>query len=278
MKLTFINPYWGSENMEPKAFVDYCLAHDFDGMELNYPKDSAINRAFKEAIKDLRSQKPGFIVVVQQILSNQKETAQEYQKRMLIRLESIRALEPDFINSHTGKDHFTFHENVVIIEAAEVFSQGHKLPLLHEIHRGRFSFHSNTLLPYLAQFPQLKLVGDLSHWCVVSESMLEDQDEILNKVLPNIEHIHARVGFEQACQVNNPFAPEWQKYLQRFLHWWRLILQYHKQHTHKMSFSITPEFGPFPYMPQTPFNQKPLSNQKAINLQFKEFLTQHLLS
>ena len=40
--------------------------------------------------------------------------------------------------------------------------------------------------------------------------------------------------------------------------------------------TITPEFGPFPYMPQEPFTKKPLSNQWEINLQMKNYLQQNL--
>ena len=40
--------------------------------------------------------------------------------------------------------------------------------------------------------------------------------------------------------------------------------------------TITPEFGPFPYMPQEPFTRKPLSNQWEINLQMKNYLQQNL--
>jgi hypothetical protein len=104
-------------------------------------------------------------------------------------------LSPDAINSHTGKDYYDWRDNIDIIAKAEQVAISSGIPIWHEIHRGRFSFHLKTLLQYLAIFPQLKLVADLSHFCVVSESDLHDQQDLLTQIYPNIAHIHARVGF-----------------------------------------------------------------------------------
>jgi thiamine kinase-like enzyme len=104
---------------------------------------------------------------------------------------------------------------------------------------------------------------------------LEDQKELLERVLPNIKHIHARVGLEQSPQVNNPFAPEWENYLNRYMNWWKRIIEI-KSNQNAEYISITPEFGPFPYMPQEPFTLKPLSNQWEVNLEMKNYLQQNL--
>jgi hypothetical protein len=83
------------------------------------------------------------------------------------------------------------------------------------------------------------------------------------------------VGFEQSPQVNHPFAPEWESYLERYLNWWQQIIA--KQQSRQLEYlTITPEFGPFPYMPQEPFTLKPLSNQWEVNLQIKDYLQQNL--
>ena len=108
---------------------------------------------------------------------------------------------------------------------------------------------------------------------MVSESLLEDQEEAIQKAIPHVLHLHARVATEQASQVNNPFAPEWANHLERFTNIWQNVVSYHKD---KEQFSITPEFGPFPYMPQEPFTQKPLSNQEGINTKMRDYLKTHL--
>jgi hypothetical protein len=40
--------------------------------------------------------------------------------------------------------------------------------------------------------------------------------------------------------------------------------------------TITPEFGPAPYMPLEPFTQKPLASQWDINMEMKNYLTKQL--
>ena len=124
-------------------------------------------------------------------------------------------------------------------------------------------------------FPKIILIADFSHFCMVSESDLHDQYDLLSKIYPNIKHIHARIGFEQSPQVNNPFAPEWKTYLEQYLSWWKEIIAIQKNKKSAIC-TITPEFGPFPYMPQEPFTKKPLSNQWEINLQMKNYLQQNL--
>ena len=37
-------------------------------------------------------------------------------------------------------------------------SQKTGIPIFHETHRGRFSFHAATLIPYLRKFPEMELV------------------------------------------------------------------------------------------------------------------------
>jgi hypothetical protein len=143
--------------------------------------------------------------------------------------------------------------------------------ILHETHRGRFSFHAFSLLPYLEKFPGLELVADLSHWCAVSESLLEDQEEIIGRFIPHFSHIHARVGYEHSPQVNDFRAPEWNDHVKRFMVWWERILAHHKGKNSKQ-FTICPEFGPATYMPAEPFTQKPLADQWEENLAMMQML------
>jgi len=274
MKLQFLYPFWGSEALTLNAFFDTVKSNGFNGVEINIPKDSIFETAFYDRVNNERQQNTDFICVLQQVLGIQSETPDDYLDRVMKRLENLVHYQPNFINSHTGRDYFSFDENCKIIEGIENFSVKYKIPVCHEIHRGRFTFHALTTLKYLEKFPELKLVGDLSHWCVVSESMLQNHEPIIEKVIPHIQHLHSRVGFEQAPQVNHPFAPEWDSYLKHYLVWWKQILDYHKAR-HK--FTITPEFGPFPYMPREPFTKAPLANQKDLNLKMRDYLKTHLI-
>lgn len=274
MEIKYLCTYWGSEDLSAKAFLNKVLSQGFDGVEINLPDNQQFVAEFMSELERIRqTSHPDFVFIAQQVLSNENETVAAYSERLTERLNFLVGLKPNAINSHTGKDFFEFEENCTIIEKVEEVGRSAGIPIWHEIHRGRFSFHLRTLLDYLNIFPNLKLIADLSHFCVVSESDLSDQQELLTRIYPNIQHIHARVGFEQSPQVNHPFAPEWQTYLAQYLSWWRAILTLHAQNT---SFTITPEFGPFPYMPQAPFTQQPLADQWEVNRLMKEYLQEKL--
>ncbi len=276
MKIKFLCTYWGSENLTAKQFLDSVIQIGYEGVEINFPEEDSFIEEFLSELKIIRETKnTDFIFIAQQVLPNKAETVEEYCIRLQQRLEFLTKLKPNFINSHTGKDFFEFSENCKIIELTEQIARESGIPIWHEIHRGRFSFHLKTLHKYLDIFPKMKLIADFSHFCVVSESNLEDQKELLERVLPNIKHIHARVGFEQSPQVNNPFAPEWENHLNRYMNWWKRIIEI-KSNQNAEYISITPEFGPFPYMPQEPFTLKPLSNQWEVNLEMKNYLQQNL--
>ncbi len=275
MQIKYLCPFWGSEALQPKAFLEYIKENGYDGIEMNIPKDAIFETQFYDVLNEARKDNPEFICGLQQVFGVKKETPREYLSKVLERLESMVHYKPEFFNSHTGKDHYSFEDNCMIIDAIEEFSAKRGIPVYHEIHRGRFTFHSQATLRYLEVFPDLKFVGDFSHWCVVSESLLKDQEEAIQKVIPHVAHLHARVATEQASQVNNPFAPEWSTHLERFTNIWKDTVGYFKGKTSQ--FSITPEFGPFPYMPQAPFTQEPLSNQREINVKMKDYLKTQLL-
>ncbi len=276
MQIKYLCTYWGSEDLCAKVFLDKVLSHGFDGVEINFPDEQQFIDEFMSELERIRkTSHPEFIFIAQQVLSNEKETVEAYAERLTNRLNFLLELKPNAINSHTGKDFFEFEENCTIIEKVEELGRAAGIPIWHEIHRGRFSFHLRTLLDYLSIFPNLKLIADLSHFCVVSESDLSDQQELLTRIYPNIQHIHARVGFEQSPQVNHPFAPEWKKHLDLYTTWWKEIIALQSQNGAR-HLTITPEFGPFPYMPQAPFTQQPLADQWEVNRLMKKYLQEKL--
>ena len=276
MEIKYLCTFWGSENQTAKEFLSAAIKNGYNGVEINFPEDRNFTSQFLEELNTIRNTvDKDFVFIAQQVLPNKNETVSEYSKRILERLEFLVTLKPDYINSHTGKDFFNFSENCEIINLTERISQTYQIPIWHEIHRGRFTFHLKTLLNYLEVYPELNLIADFSHFCTVSESLLLDQQTILNQIYPNIRHIHARIGYSQGPQVNNPFAPEWKNYLEQFTSWWQQIIDIQNKRELPF-FTITPEFGPFPYMPAEPFTQKPLANQWDINLEMKKHLKQNI--
>jgi sugar phosphate isomerase/epimerase len=266
MHIPFICPYWGKENISTDTFVMQAVANGYDGLEVNVPTDTVFELELMHAV-----QQNGLFLIAQQWLPPANETVADYIKRFEKSLYQLSGFYPKFINSHTGKDFFSFDDNCRIIEAAENISQKTGVPIVHETHRGRFTFHAYTLLQYLEKFPGLSLTADFSHWCTVSESLLEDQADIVQQIIPRVHYIQARIGYEQGPQVPDPKGPGWKQHVNAFDKWWDAII------THNISIDtavlpICPEFGPVPYMPAEPFTQKPLSYQWNNNIWMKNRL------
>lgn len=275
MAVRYTCTYWGQEGVRPPMFFARLVEEAYDGVEINIPEEQSFVRDFQSSLDNIRSVKKDFVFVAQQVLAPTTESVADYIARMKQRLEFLASLKPDFINSHTGKDYYSFEDNCRIIEIAEEIALRSGIPIYHETHRGRFTFHSASLLPYLNRFPELKLTADFSHWCNVSETMLNDQQHILEKIIPHVYHIHARIGFEHAPQVNDPFAPEWKNHVDTFVEWWKKIIVSQEQ-SGNPDITITPEAGPKPYMPVLPYSQKPVADQWQINAQMKEMLKRRL--
>jgi sugar phosphate isomerase/epimerase len=274
MNIQYICPHWGCENDDAAVFVDKVLSAGYQGIEINLPPStSTFTEHFIGELEDIISSNKDFVFIPQQLTSPDNETVDAFINKMKRSLLELVAYQPTFINSHTGKDYYSFDDNCRIIEAALNISSQTGVRILHETHRGRFSFHAASLLPYLKKFPELELVGDFSHFCTVSESLLQDQEEIIQQIIPHVSHIHARVGHEQGPQVNDPQAPEWQNHFHWFVAWWQeMVLT--KEEKGWQQITITPEFGPFPYMPQAPYTKQPLSNQWDTNVYMMNTLKQ----
>lgn len=267
MQIKYCCTHWGSEKDKPEVFVDKVLSAEYEGIEINFPSinDTSAN-LFLKLIANIRNTHSDFTFVAQHIIPVENTSIDEYILNVTKNLLELSSIQPSFINAHTGKDYFSFDDNCRIIEATLNIASKTGVRVLHETHRGRFSFHAASLIPYLKKFPELELVGDFSHFCTVSESMLQDQEEIIQQIIPHVGHIHARIGHEQGPQVNDPFAPEWENHILIYEKWWQSIIDFKKE-KNVQSISITPEFGPAPYMPSMPFTKTPLSNQWDINYQ-----------
>lgn len=106
-----------------------------------------------------------------------------------------------------------------------------------------------------------KTTADLSHWTCVSESILEDQSDIINEVSSRSNHLHARVGYEEGPQVPDTRSKEWNKHLEIFIEWWQSIVD-RAIANRKEYITITHEFGLTAY---TVMKNKPISDIFEIN-------------
>ncbi len=189
MRLEIFAPHWGSNALAPDEFIARVLAGGFDGVEMSLPLEKRERKAWTARIKQA-----GLGLIAQQWETIMHPGFTQHKAALAQYLRNACEAQPRFVNSHTGRDFYSFAQNLELIDLAEQIGREHGIAIHHEIHRARFSGHPMLLLPYLIERPGMTLTADLSHWCCACESLLEDQSEILARVLPFVRHVHARVG------------------------------------------------------------------------------------
>ena len=177
---------------------------------------------------------------------------------------------PLYINSHSGKDYFSYQDNKAFIDFTTFLAKQSGLPVLHETHRGRMLYSAPVAKEFITKNPELRLTADFSHWCNVSESLLADQQDSINLALSRTDHIHARIGHSQGPQVNDPRAPEWEDAVKAHFAWWDKVVEMKRKNGKGITFLT--EFGPVDYMPAMPYTRQPLANQWAINVHMLKLL------
>jgi hypothetical protein len=201
--------------------------------------------------------------------SKYKELLQSF-KQMTEAAATNTIQKPLYINCHSGKDFFSYDESKTFIDHTTQLSKRTGVPIYHETHRSRILFAAPVAKQYMQKIPELRITFDVSHWCNVSESLLQDQAETLALAIERTDHIHARIGHPEGPQVNDPRAPEWEAAVKAHLGWWDEIVSRKKKAGERLT--ILTEFGPADYMPTMPYTRQPLADQWGINVYMMNLL------
>jgi sugar phosphate isomerase/epimerase len=266
MRILFFCPRWGSEALTIEEFCARAKAAGYDGVELSLPLD---DRAGTDRI--ISAIRTNSLEYIAQHWETASADLAAHEAEFLRHLDWLAAAKPLFINSQTGKDWFPAEWNSRLLAAADAFAARLKIRITHETHRGKFAYSAAVTRGFLEKHPGLRLGADFSHWCVVSESLLADQRASLDLAIGRADHIHARVGFEEGPQVAEPRAPEAVRAFEAHLGWWDRIVERHHREGAAMV-TVTPEFGPAPYMPCLPWTGQPVADQWGINVYMMERL------
>ena len=261
MRFAFFCPHWGQEHLPPEEFVARVRATGYDGVEMVVSPDAVERARWQRLLEDYE-----LLFIAQVLEAGQGRDFDAQLAETEHYLRNAATMQPLKISSFTGRDYFSFEQNSALIHRTAEVGQALGIPVVHEIHRGRFTYSAPALLPYLASFPELRLNADFSHWCCVSESYLQAPELALcvQQALGRADHLHARVGHAQGPQVSDPRAPEWAKAVEIHLAWWDQLVALHQERRTAL-FTITPEFGPVPYLPALPYTQQPVASQWGIN-------------
>lgn len=263
MRIGYFCTVWGN-TLPFSEFCERVQKAGFDGVEMDLPPSKA---EAAERVGILRDHGLRFIGQYWQSLETDFSRNQASYHR---HLDQLVAANPELINAQTGKDFFTLEQNLELVYLAHNISAEASIPIIHETHRGKFLFNLPIFAAALQQVPGIQITFDASHWCNVHESLLDDQQQALQSAIRAARHIHARVGHPEGPQVNDPRAPEWDAALNAHLTWWDAIVAHHR--SRKLHLTITPEFGPAPYMPEMPHTRKPLASQWDVNLYMMRLL------
>jgi sugar phosphate isomerase/epimerase len=211
-ELIILATNWGFEGTWDQ-FGSKIKSLGYDGAEVWYQGEEKSRKEFLSAFESHKL-RYGFLVG-----GSDRDPAKHLQQ-FKSSLEAAAALNPLYINCHSGRDHFTFDQNKAFIDLTTDVSSRTNVPVYHETHRSRILYSAPVSREYLDNLPSLRLTLDISHWCNVHESFLEDQHETVALALSRTSHIHARVGHPEGPQVSDPRAPEWQKAVQAHFAWW----------------------------------------------------------
>lgn len=268
MKLLFAKSDWESAGLPLPEFVSRVAAAGYDATEIYLPSR-------RDSAGEIRSLHEGAGLQMVAHIATEGATPDEHLKSLEARYMRAVEVQPLFVNCHTGRDHFSFADGCRIFEAAETLADRYGVPILHETHRGRALFSAPRTGEFLEALPSLRLTADLSHWVCVHESDLSDQPENLAAALAAAGHIHARVGFDEGPQVSDPRNPAHAPWLRLFTSWWREIIRLRRVGSCEW-FTVSPEFGPAPYMPLSGASPEPVADAWEINAWMLSYLRREL--
>jgi sugar phosphate isomerase/epimerase len=254
------------------AYCNKVKKEGYDGIEIWWPLEKAGQDELFSAVKKYNLE-VGFLCGAYQ--SNYAEHLEHF-KKMADAAANNTIQKPLYINCHSGRDFFSNEENQTFIDHTIQLSKRSGVSIYHETHRSRMLYSAPAAKPYLQKNPELQITLDVSHWCNVSESLLQDQPETMALALERVGHIHARIGHPEGPQVNDPRAPEWEAAVKAHLAWWDKIVSRKKNAGERLT--ILTEFGPPDYMPTTPYTHQPLADQWAINVYMLNMLRKRYAS
>lgn len=268
MKIIYTKSSWEMSEAPLGSFLARARSDGFEAVEINL---SGIDLPPAEIDRMVRDH--GLKLVAQIITSG---ASPDEHRESLERLFAFAVeTDPVLINSHTGSDVFPFEDSLGIFEHGCELSRRVGKPLTYETHRSRPTGSGPMTRKFLESLPAMRITADFSHWFCVHESDLSDQTDHVELAIRRSAHLHARVGFAEGPQVPDPLAPQWEEWTQLHLSLWRRIVETRKAAGEEF-LTVTPEFGPPPYMPVEPHTGRPLADAWDVNVRFFRWLQEHL--
>lgn len=237
MRLEIYRTVWGYEE-PPSRSPREVVGSLYDGIEMELPATGGES----DFVAAMRDEALGYISLLG--LESQDPGTQLEEFRVCV--TTAAELEPTRMVMHSGRDCWPIEEAIDFYETIVGLEAELGVKVAHETHRGRALATPWATARILQAVPELRLCCDFSHWVVVCERLLADQEATMACAAARAAHIHSRVGDEQGPQVSDPAAPESAVQLAAFERWWEMIWDAHET-TGAEVCTMTPEYGPPPY-------------------------------
>ena len=257
---------WGYTGDLPGA-LQRASRHGFDGVEANLLHPAVAGQDVDAITEGLHRLDLGLIVELVtggDYVPALPADPDEHLGELELLLERAQPLCPLRITVITGSDSWPLEQQHSFLARAVELAAASTAPVSFETHRSRSLFNPWSISAILQAHPRLRITADLSHWCCVSERLMEPELAPVQAVADRVDHIHARVGHPQGPSVAHPFAPEAAPALAAHRRCWQLFLRRQRQRGHS-PITITPEFGPDGYLPLLPFTSMPVADLLEIN-------------
>ncbi len=280
----FYRVAWGligptSRFADAATFVRDPHSNDFDGVEFPaFLMDAAeagrtaAEAAFGEALADTG------LDYIGQIATRPEAFGDATAQRRLFReqLEDLSRMGVKKAAAQAGADSFPLDEAMAFFRECLAMANDHGVDVCFETHRARPFYNPWTTRDLLEALPDLRLTGDFSHWMAVIDRWPHDCMELFEEAAKRSGHIHARVGHEKGPQIVDPRDPLWSEHIALHMRWWQIALDAAKDRGEDLT--ISPEFGPPPYMTTQPFTGEPLADLVEINAHVLGLLKSTLLA
>ena len=271
MRVEFYCPRWGAEDIDWDTFLRQVKEAGYSGIEW-FPNGENSDAAMVVQLLMKYNLKYSIVMTVTSKFSE----FQQYLTELKVQLSDLAkigkgSLQPLFISAQVGREFFNAEEIDQCIECCRQISRDSGIPVYQETHRNKWPYAVHILPPVLKNNPDILLTLDISHWFCVSESYLEDQQEAVQLAIRRTRHVHARIGHTQGSQVVDPALPEYADALEAHLKVWDRWISNNKKEGVEIC-TITPEFGPPPYLTPLNNNINVQQQQWKLNLWMKDLL------
>ena len=272
MTIAFLCPRWGSEQIPWPEFLQQVKDAGYTGIEWFPFGEQCDHEAVIALLKKMELHWCIVTAITEHLPFAAYTGALDRQLKQLSQLGKDH-WPPLFISVQTGREYFSAGEVYNCLVICKAIAERTGIPIYQETHRNKWPYAAHVVKPFLEKYPDTLLTLDISHWFCVSESYLEDQQPAVEKALIHTRHIHARVGHTEGPQVYEPAAPEYSAALNAHLAVWDRYVQLRRD-AGATIITITPEFGPPPYLVFANRNGTPQQEQWRVNLWMKDFLQQ----